>query len=206
MSFIHRFEPGSNHHPTVLLLHGTGGDENDLIPFGRAVAPESNLLSLRGNVLENGMPRFFRRFAHGVFDLEDLRLRTRELREFIQTAAAKYHFDPGDVIAMGYSNGANIAATLLMLYEDSLTGAILFRPMMPLTPDRIPDLTVCSILVCAGDHDSIIEPAMTTSLISFLRSANAKVAVHHHPGGHELGRDDLEAARKWMQQVLSSDK
>jgi predicted esterase len=198
MNFIHRFEPGSANHPTLLLLHGTGGNENDLIEFGRAIAPRSNLLSPRGNVLENGMPRFFRRFAHGVFDLRDLKFRAEELLDFIKTSAEEYGFDPHNVIAMGYSNGANIAATLLLLHEKSLAGAILFRPMMTLVPEKVPDLSGCKILVCAGDRDSMIDPAKTSELISFFETARAKVTVHHHPGGHELGRDDFEAAQRWF--------
>ncbi|SRR6266446_3699868 len=198
MNFIHRFEPGSANHPTLLLLHGTGGNENDLIEFGRAIAPRSNLLSPRGNVLENGMPRFFRRFAHGVFDLQDLKFRAEELLDFIKTSAAEYGSDPQNVIAMGYSNGANIAATLLLLHEKSLAGAILFRPMMTLAPEKVPDLSGCKILVCAGDRDSMIDPAKTSELISFFETARAKVTVHHHPGGHELGRDDFEAAQRWF--------
>ena len=138
MNFIYRFEAGAKNSPTLLLLHGTGGNETDLIEFGRAIAPRGNLLSPRGNVLENGMPRFFRRFSHGVFDLEDLKFRTKELLEFIEASAKKYGFDRENVIAMGYSNGANIAATLLLLHERSLAGAILFRPMMTLAPERCP--------------------------------------------------------------------
>jgi predicted esterase len=203
MSFIHRFEPGTKNSPTLLLLHGTGGNETDLIQFGRAIAPHSNLLSPRGNVLENGMPRFFRRFAHGLFDLQDLKFRAEELLDFIKASAKKYDFDPENVIAMGYSNGANIAATLLLLHEQSLAGAILFRPMMPLMPEKAPDLSRCQILVCAGDHDSMIDPAKTSELISFFEGVHAKVSVHHHPGGHELGRDDFEAAQKWLSQWLA---
>src|SRR5438132_4129782 len=146
MSFIHRFEPGTTNSPTLLLLHGTGGNETDLIEFGRAIAPRSNLLSPRGNVLENGMPRFFRRFAHGVFDLQDLKFRAEELLDFIKASAEEHGFDPRNVIAMGYSNGANIAAALLLLH-DSLAGAILFRPMMTVVPEKVPDLSGCRILV-----------------------------------------------------------
>jgi phospholipase/carboxylesterase len=197
MSFIHRFEQGSKACPTLLLLHGTGGNETDLIEFGRAIAPRSNLLSPRGNVLENGMPRFFRRFAHGVFDLQDVKFRVEELLEFIKVSARMYDFDPENLIAMGYSNGANMAAALLSLHERSLAGAILFRPMMVLVPEKMPDLSRCKILVCAGDHDSLIDPSKTSDLISFFETAGAHVAVHHHPGGHELGRDDFEAAQKW---------
>ena len=198
MNFIHRFEPGAKNRPTLLLLHGTGGNETDLIEFGRAIAPHSSLLSPRGNVLENGMPRFFRRFSHGVFDLEDLKFRTEELLDFIEASATKYGFDRENVVAMGYSNGANIAATLLLLHERSLAGAILFRPMMTLTPHKVPDLSGRKVLVCAGDRDSIIDPAKTSELISFFRTAHADVSVHYHPGGHELGSDDFEAAQKWL--------
>jgi len=198
MNFIYRFEAGAKNSPTLLLLHGTGGNETDLIEFGRAIAPRGNLLSPRGNVLENGMPRFFRRFSHGVFDLEDLKFRTKELLEFIEASAKKYGFDRENVIAMGYSNGANIAATLLLLHERSLAGAILFRPMMTLAPEKMPDLSRCKVLVCAGDRDSMIDPAKTSELISFLRTAHADVSVHYHPGGHELGRDDFETAQRWL--------
>jgi predicted esterase len=198
MSFIYRFEGGNKDRPTLLLLHGTGGDENDLIPFAHAMAPGSNLLSPRGKVLENGMPRFFRRMAAGVFDLEDLKFRVQELLEFIRASAAKYHFDPDNVLAIGYSNGANIAAALLLLRERSLRGGILFRPMMPLVPEKVPDLSRCKILVAAGDRDSLIDPAKTFELVNFLRGAGAEVLVHHHPGGHELGQDDFAAAENWL--------
>jgi predicted esterase len=198
MSFLHRFEPGTKDRPTILLLHGTGGNETDLIPFARGIAPASNLLSPRGQVLENGLPRFFRRLAAGVFDLEDLKFRAGELLEFIRISAAKYHFDPKSVIAIGYSNGANIAAALLLLYERSLAGAILFRPMMPLVPEKIPDLSPCKILVAVGEHDVLIDPAKASELITFLESAQAKVTIHRHPGGHELGRDDFAAAERWL--------
>jgi phospholipase/carboxylesterase len=206
MSFIHRFEPGKKRGPTLLLLHGTGGNENDLVDFGRAIAPGSNLLSPRGNVLENGMPRFFRRLAHGVFDQEDLKLRAEELLNFIKTSAKEYDFDPENVIAIGYSNGANIAVALLLLHERSLAGAVLFRPMMPLIPKKVPDLSECKVLVCAGDHDSMVDSGRTFELISFFERAHAKISVHHHPGGHELGRDDFVAAQKWFSEWLQPEK
>jgi predicted esterase len=204
MSFIYRFEPGSKNSPTMLLLHGTGGNETDLIQFSRAIAPHSNLLSPRGKVLENGLPRFFRRIAHGVFDLQDLKFRAKELLEFIKESAKKYDFDPENVVAIGYSNGANIAATLLLLHERSLAGGILFRPMMTLVPEKVPDLSRCKILICAGDHDSMIDPAKTSELIAFFQIARAEVSVHRHPGGHELGRDDFEAAKKWFEKWLTA--
>src|SRR5262249_14568044 len=147
MNFIYRFEHGAKNSPNLLLLHGTGGNETDLIQFGRAIAPHSNLLSPRGNVVAYGMPRFFRSFSHGDFHLEDLKFITKELLEFIDSSARKYGLDRENLISMGYSNGANIAATLLLLHERSLAGAILFRPMMTLAPEKIPDLSGCKILV-----------------------------------------------------------
>src|SRR5690348_5341093 len=141
LGFNHRFEPGNTlAAPTLLLLHGTGGDENDLLGVGRSIAPAANLLSPRGNVTENGMPRFFRRFAEGIFDEADIRFRAQELVGFIAFAAVHYGFDAQRVIAFGYSNGANIAGATLLLHPPALAGAILIRPMVPLVPSQTPDL------------------------------------------------------------------
>src|SRR4026209_2924110 len=129
--FIHDCVPGSSSR-TLLLLHGTGGNERDLIPLGRELDPNASLLSPRGKILENGMPRFFRRLAEGVFDLEDLKARTHELADFVLAAAREYGFDAGRVFAAGYSNGANIAASSLLLRPGMLAGAVLLRPMVPL--------------------------------------------------------------------------
>src|SRR5678815_3087091 len=135
--FIHAFVPGSSQR-TLLLLHGTGGNERDLIPLGRELDPNAALLSPRGKVLENGMPRFFRRLAEGVFDLEDLKTRTNELADFVAAAAQHYGFASDNVVAVGYSNGANIAASMLLLRPEIMNAAILFRAMVPLTPDKLP--------------------------------------------------------------------
>ncbi len=150
-SFKHRFVPATSPFlPTLLLLHGTGGDENDLLLLGQALAPGAALLSPRGKVLENGMPRFFRRLAMGVFDEQDLRFRSQELAEFVRATSHKYGFDSQNVVAVGYSNGANIAASLLVLHLGVVRAAALFSPMVPLQPDRLPDLSSVAVFVAAG--------------------------------------------------------
>src|SRR5947199_7332187 len=153
--FIHEFVPGSSSR-TLLLLHGTGGNERDLIPLGRELDPGAALLSPRGKVLENGMPRFFRRLAEGVFDLEDLKIRTTELADFVAAAAQHYGFAADNVVAAGYSNGANIAASLLLLRPEILSAAILFRAMVPLAPDTLPNLSSMRVWIGAGTDDPII--------------------------------------------------
>src|SRR5438093_4095070 len=132
--FIHQLVPG-NSKRTLLLLHGTGGNERDLIPLGHDLDPNASLLSPRGKVLENGMPRFFRRLAEGVFDLEDLQKRTHELADFVVSAAEHYKIDIKHIVAVGYSNGANIAASILLLRPEVLSAAVLFRAMVPLVPE-----------------------------------------------------------------------
>jgi predicted esterase len=197
MDFIHRWIPGSSAE-TVLLLHGTGGDENDLVPLGQKVAPEASLLSPRGKVLERGMPRFFRRLAEGVFDLDDLRLRTHELADWIGWAAREYKFDPAKVTALGYSNGANIAASMLLLRPESLAGAILLRAMLPFEPgEALPDLSGKKILMANGRRDPIIPVASSTRLAEILRGAGAEVEFHLSDGGHNLDPADVAQARDW---------
>jgi phospholipase/carboxylesterase/glyoxalase family protein len=199
LDFKHVYIPGNDRSQwTVLLLHGTGGDERDLLPLGARIAPGSALLSPRGKVLEHGMPRFFRRLAMGVFDVEDLRFRTQELAGFVTEAAEHYGFDRKRVLALGYSNGANIAASLMLLRPEVLAGAILLRPMVPLTPEHPPDLTGVRVFAAAGAHDSIVPPEDTERLAEMLREAGAEVEVHWSPGGHELSEDELNKARAWL--------
>lgn len=197
-SFIHQFIPGAANAPTLLLLHGTGGDETDLLGLGRALDDRAALLSPRGKVLENGIPRFFRRLAEGVFDLDDLMRRTHELADFVAESATQYGFDPTRVIAVGFSNGANIAASLLLLRPEVLAAAILFRPMVPLVPEALPDLTGVPVFIGAGRQDPIASPAETERLVSLLRETGATVALHWEAGGHGLTQGDLNAARKWL--------
>jgi len=195
--FIHEFVPG-NSSRTFLLLHGTGGNERDLIPLGRALDPNASLLSPRGKILENGMPRFFRRLAEGVFDLEDLKHRANELADFVSAAAQHYGFDGDNLVAVGYSNGANIAAAMLLLRPEILPTAILFRAMVPLHPEKLPNLSSARVWIGAGDQDPIVRASETKALVELLRHAGANVTIRFARAGHGLTNDDLEAAREWL--------
>ncbi|GIO13605.1 carboxylesterase [Cohnella xylanilytica] len=194
----HLFKQGANASaPTLLLLHGTGGTERDLIPLAEAIAPDASYLSVRGNVSENGMPRFFRRIAEGVFDEEDLIFRTEELNRFLDEAAGQYGFDRRRVLAVGYSNGANIAGSLLFHYKDALSGAILHHPMVPRRGIELPDLTGLPVFVGAGTNDPICSAGETEELRALLEGAGASVAVHWESYGHRLTAGEVEAAAAW---------
>jgi len=195
--FIHEFVPGTSER-TLLLLHGTGGNERDLIPLGRELDPRAALLSPRGKVLENGMPRFFRRLAEGVFDLEDLKNRTNELADFVAAATQHYGFASENVIAVGYSNGANIAASMLLLRPEILRGAVLFRAMVPLVPENLPDLSSLRVWIGAGSEDPIIPTSETQRLVELLRSLGADVTLRFFNAGHALTSSDVETARHWL--------
>jgi phospholipase/carboxylesterase len=195
--FVHEFVRGDSER-TLLLLHGTGGNERDLIPLGRELDPNASLLSPRGKVLENGMPRFFRRLAEGVFDLEDLRKRTDEVSEFVISATEHYKIDNHKIVAVGYSNGANIAASMLLLRPEILSAAILFRAMLPLFPETKPNLNSKPIWIGAGAHDPIIPASNTKELVDLLRNAGADVTIRFFQSGHELTRDDVDVAREWL--------
>lgn len=195
-TFVHQHVPGEL--PVLLLLHGTGGNEHDLLALGRHLNPKSTLLSPRGKVLENGMPRFFRRLSEGVFDLEDLVFRSHELAEFVGESAATYAFPTDQVIAAGYSNGANIAASMMLLRPDALAGAILFRAMVPVVPDTLPDLSGKPVLLLAGQGDPLIPAKETERLAALLESAGAAVTLLWNPGGHNLQRAEIEAASDWL--------
>lgn len=201
--FIHEFIPPSGTRDdlslTLLLLHGTGGGENDLIPMAKMLGiSTASILSPRGKVLENGMPRFFRRLAEGVFDIEDLKFRTNELADFVQNASRRYSFDLQRVMAVGYSNGANIAASLLLLRPEILSDAILFRPMIPFPPDTLPNLSDKHILLSAGSYDPIIPHNLTRELFDLLRNSGADVSIQWHNAGHELTQRDVIEAKEWI--------
>jgi phospholipase/carboxylesterase len=197
LGFHHVFLKGRSPR-TLLLLHGTGGSENDLIPLSRSIDPEAAILSPRGKVLENGMPRFFRRLAEGVFDEEDLIRRTHELADFIVAAAAAHGFDPSQVYALGYSNGANIAGGLLLLRPESLGGGALWRAMVPLVPESLPDLHHKPVFIAAGHHDPIVTAEETEALASLLTSAKADVTIHFENTGHGLTEQTIEKTRAWF--------
>jgi predicted esterase/catechol 2,3-dioxygenase-like lactoylglutathione lyase family enzyme len=199
LSFQHVFVPAKEADaPTLLLLHGTGGDEHDLLDLGRALYPQAALLSPRGQVLENGMPRFFRRLAEGVFDLDDLQRRTHDLAAFVAAASEQYGFDPRRVIAVGYSNGANIAASLLLLHPEVLAGAALFHAMVPIVPEQLPDLGGVPVFMAAGRSDPLIPARLTEQLAQMLRQAGASVELQWQPGGHALTQAEVLAATSWL--------
>lgn len=219
--FVHRFVPaeadtaepqqkGNGHaerltstsrpHP-LLLLHGTGGDENQLIALGRELAPNAALLSPKGQVDEGGHARFFRRVAEGVFDLEDLIARTHELATFIAGAKKAYNLNDARFVAVGFSNGANIAGSLLLLYPELFAGAVLYRPMVPFVPESLPNLKGTSILIVPGERDTLVPQEETERLIQLLQRTNATIKTAWQPGGHRMTDNDLTIAREWLHQL-----
>ena len=183
---------------TLLLLHGTGGNEDDLIQVGQMISPSASLLSPRGKVLENGMPRFFKRLAEGVFDMDDLKRRTRELADFVKEASNIYSFDLKKTIAVGFSNGANIAASLLLSYPETLMGAILFRAMVPFIPNSQIDLSDKNVLLSAGIFDPIVSESQTQSLFDILEKSRANVTLKWQQSGHNLTESDILDAKEWL--------
>ena len=197
LGFQHVYEPGTGDW-TLVLLHGTGGDERDLLGLGRQVAPSAALLSPRGKVLEGGMPRFFRRLAVGQLDIPDLLVRTDELAAFVTAAAHGYGRDPGKIAALGFSNGANIAVSLLLRHPTLLGAAALLRPMLPYEPEGDLRLPGTDVLIAAGEGDPYSSPEQTRRLAEVLGTAGANVTVHVEPrAGHGLGTGDLRALEQW---------
>jgi phospholipase/carboxylesterase/glyoxalase family protein len=194
--FAYRFEPGTS--PSLLLLHGTGGNEHDLVGLGQAISPGATILSPRGRVLENGMPRFFRRLAEGVFDIEDLHARTAELAAWIEAVTAEHGIDQQPIVAIGFSNGANMAGSLLLSNPGLLAGAILLRPMVPFTPDAPPALNGTRVLISAGTDDELMSPDEAKRLDELFRSYGANVQLTWQQGGHGLMQSDLETAKQWF--------
>lgn len=185
--------------PVLLLLHGTGGTEQDLLPLAGIISPQSSVLSLRGSVLENGMPRFFRRLAEGVFDEEDLILRTEEMHSFLGEAADNYGFDRSNIVAIGYSNGANIAGSLLFHYGPALRGAILHHPMVPRRGIELPKLNGLPVFIGVGTNDPLCSPQETEELERLLAGAGANVTVQWESSGHQLTKGEIDAASAWYQ-------
>jgi len=214
LSFIHRFIPPKNGRKkesarqpvaeaktftTFLLLHGTGGNEQDLIPLAYELDNRAAILSPRGKVLENNItPRFFRRLAEGVFDLEDLKFRTNELADFVIDASKTYNFDLQRVIAVGYSNGANIAASMLLLRPEILSSAILFRPMVPFVPEALHDLDGKHIFMSSGIYDPIVSKQDAEKLFGLFKNAGANVSLNWQESGHELTIEEIRRAREWL--------
>jgi len=193
----HIFQKENLDNPTFLLLHGTGGDERDLLPLAHMINPEYNILSVRGEVKENGMNRFFKRLSEGVFDEVDLVARTIQLKEFVDQAAQEYGFDRNRVVALGYSNGANIAASILFHYSNALSKAILFHPMVPIHV-QLPNLSAIPVFIGAGKNDPICLPEQSIELEELLHNANANVTLHWENNGHRLVETEVEAAKEWL--------
>ena len=197
LSFIHRYEPATDpKRPPLLLLHGTGGDENDLLDLGRMISPGSALLSPRGKILENGMPRFFRRLSEGVFDEEDVKFRANELADFVAEARRAYGLEAP--VAVGFSNGANIAAAMLMLRPEALAGAALLRAMVPLSSAPQVDLAGKRVLMISGAMDPIIPADNSNRLAASLSASGAEVQHQMLPTGHNLSQTDLSLLVKWF--------
>jgi phospholipase/carboxylesterase len=197
----HIFKQGTEENgPTLLLLHGTGGNERDLLPLAEMIAPNHSILGVRGNVSEHGMPRFFRRLAEGVFDEEDLVFRTKELKEFIDECSEKYGFNRRNVLAIGYSNGANIAASMMYHYSDAIHGAILFHAMVPIRGIEMSDLSGTPVFIGAGENDPLIPAQETKELANALENSNADVTEFWTEGGHQLTREEVEKAAAWFKE------
>jgi predicted esterase len=202
LGFVHRYSPGDGSGATLLVLHGTGGNEEDLIPLAQDLAPGASILSPRGKVSEHGAPRFFRRLAEGVFDHEDLLFRTHELAEFVEAAAEQYGFDLSKVVAVGYSNGANVAASTILLHPGLLRAAVLFRAMVPFEPEVTPDLSRLPVFMAAGRMDRMIPPDNTQRLADILAEAGADVDLRWRDVGHPLTYEEVGEAREWLTVTL----
>ena len=204
LGFEHVYQPGPDPSaPVLLLLHGTGGNEHDLLPLGRLL-PGAHVLSPRGQVLENGMPRFFRRLAEGVFDEDDLKRRAGDLAAFVTAAATHYRFDPSRVLAMGFSNGANIASAVMLLHPGVLGGGVLLRGMVPLEPQPLPSIAGTRVMISNGEADPIVPRAETERLARLLQRAGADVELYWQPAGHQLMPGDFTVVKTWLQS--SADK
>lgn len=200
LGFIHRFVPSRERPPpiTLLLLHGTGGNEDDLLQLGHELSSKAALLSPRGKALENGMPRFFRRLAEGVFDIDDLVFRTRELADFAEAASRIYGFDPERVVAVGYSNGANIASSLLLLSPGALAGGVLLRPMVSFVPKKLPDLSDVNVLIAGGLKDQIVPREQTEKLLDIFKRCHADAKLHWEDSTHAIAEGEIQFAKEWL--------
>jgi len=197
-AFVHKFITGKGSPFTLLLLHGTGGNETDMIPIGRILAPSASLLSLRGPVNENGMARFFRPASAGVFDVEDIIMRTHLLAAFLKVASNTYGLDAAKVIPVGYSNGANIAASMLLIRPGHIPAAVLFRPQVTFEPENVCDLSGTHVYISAGNLDPLVSEENSHELASLFRTAGAHVTLAIENATHGLTQREIESARKWL--------
>ncbi len=207
LGFVHKFvRSPTDSTLTLLLLHGTGGNETDLLQLGRDLSPHAALLSPRGRVLENGMPRFFRRLGEGIFDINDLTEQTHALARFIVDASESYDVRPDKVVAVGYSNGANIAGSTLILHPEVLAGAVLIRPMVPFVPDAMPRLTGKPILILAGRRDSTVTREETERLAELLKRADADITLNWADATHGISGQELKVGKEWLAAKFTEDE
>jgi len=204
MDFVHKLIPSKTgeNKTTLVLLHGTGGNEEDLIPLGQFLAPDATILGIRGKVLEGAAPRFFRRLSEGVFDEEDLIFRTHELARFIEDASQTYSLNPERLVAVGYSNGANIAASLLLLEPTILSAAVLFRSMVPLEPKKLPNLNGKHVLMQSGRLDPIVTASQSERLFELLKQAGAEITLNWQNTGHGLTNPEFAMAQTWLEKLM----
>ena len=200
LGFIHRFIPAEDQASgeTLLVLHGTGGDENDLVGIGQTIAPGAAILSPRGKVLENGAPRFFKRLAEGVFDPKEVRSRAEELARFLRAAITKYSLDASRIYALGYSNGANIASTVMFIHPELLQGAVLFRPMLVYEPQELGDLSGAGVFISVGRLDPIVSVTSIERLVHLFESSHAEVTLKRQTAGHNLVPSEVREASAWL--------
>lgn len=203
LAYVHQYEPGlgDNQNTTLLLLHGMGGNETALRGLGRMLLPHAAQLRPRGNVTENGMPRFFRRLAEGVLDVDDLKQRTNELVDFVQKAQQFYGFDKQKIIAVGFSNGANITASMLLMYPQVLRAALLLHPIFPFMPENPPELSNKPVFIGAGRSDPLVPIEQTEQLAALLRRVGANVDVFWHNGAHTINIEEVRAAKNWLENL-----
>jgi predicted esterase len=199
LGFIHHFIPSSTKtNEVILLLHGTGGDENYLLDIGRRISPGAAILTPRGNVLDNGSNRFCLRSPDGVYDIADVKLRTDELANFIANAATRYKFDVDRLSVIGYSNGASIAAAVILTHPGIIKRSVLFHPGLPLMPQILPDLSSTRALITYGDNDTIVNPGESQALANLLKKCRAQVVVYRHSENHELEDSEIIAAKRFL--------
>ncbi|MDQ2632854.1 MAG: alpha/beta hydrolase [Pseudomonadota bacterium] len=198
-SYIHKILPGAPGGPLLLTFHGTGGDESQFIGLARGMLPSATIVSPRGDVSEHGAARFFRRTGEGVYDMDDLSRATRKMTDFVRAhvEAAK----PSAVLGLGYSNGANILASVMFADPALFDAAVLMHPLIPFEPDVKGSLAGRRVLVTAGQRDPICPPDLTARLESHLRALCADVTVEWHEGGHEIRRNEIDAARLFFEAV-----
>jgi phospholipase/carboxylesterase len=199
LGFVHHFIPSTRKtNEVILLLHGTGGDENYLLNIGRRISPRAAILTPRGNVFDNGSNRFCLRSPDGVFDIADVKLRIDELANFITNAAKRYKFDVNRLSVIGYSNGASIAAGVILTRPGILKRVVLFHPGLPLTPQILPDLSSTRALITYGDNDTVVKPGESQALANLLKKCRARVVVYRHNKHHELEDSEITAAKRFL--------